>query len=47
MSTLHNVVEEEQQNGGPKENRPLTENENPASKSKKYQGMELAIKRRK
>ena len=33
VSIFHNVVEAEQQNGGPHQKQPLAENENPASMS--------------
>ena len=45
MSTFQSVVEEEQCNGGPKEKRPLAENEKSISRSNKEQGMDKSIKR--
>ena len=47
MSTFHNVVGAEQQNGGPQKKQPLAKNENPASRSNYEQRVDKAIKIRK
>ena len=45
--TFKSVVEAEQQNCGPQQKLPLSENEKPARRSNQEQGMDKSIKRQK
>ena len=47
VSTFQSVVEAEQRNVGPQKKQPLAENENPARRSNKEQGMDKSTNRRK
>ena len=47
VNKFQSVVEADQQNGEPKDKRPLAENENPASRSNKEQDTYKAVKRQK